>query len=222
MPRGVFLVDCGPSINHVRRLRFLAIVETLGQVGWVVSGPRGAAAKLGLKRTTLLAKMKGLGISRPIPEEGTSVSGIAQRRRPDLRVELAAAHGIELEVSKLEQLERQTVIDPIPELFVYVLPDGPLEFGSGSWLASRKSTGSFKVLQTPHGWRLLRVIACMPTQPWKASPGSIQIRPTKLTGAVSFWKRTEPSPLPLGKDLLQLELRIACRSAVNFSIDSVS
>src|SRR6267154_1972827 len=49
------------------------IVETLEQGGWIVGGPRGAAAKLGLKRTTLLAKMRRLGILRPIPEEGTSV-----------------------------------------------------------------------------------------------------------------------------------------------------
>ncbi len=53
------------------------IVETLELVGWVVGGPRGAAAKLGLKRTTLLAKMKRLGISRPIPQEETSVPGVA-------------------------------------------------------------------------------------------------------------------------------------------------
>jgi transcriptional regulator with GAF, ATPase, and Fis domain len=53
------------------------IVETLEQVGWIVGGPRGAAAKLGLKRTTLLAKMRRLGISRPIPQEGTDVFGIA-------------------------------------------------------------------------------------------------------------------------------------------------
>jgi hypothetical protein len=33
------------------------IVETLEQAGWIVGGPRGPAAKLGLKRTTLLAKM---------------------------------------------------------------------------------------------------------------------------------------------------------------------
>jgi len=44
------------------------IVETLEQTGWIVGGPRGAAAKLGLKRTTLLAKMRRLGISRPIPK----------------------------------------------------------------------------------------------------------------------------------------------------------
>jgi transcriptional regulator with GAF, ATPase, and Fis domain len=48
------------------------IVETLEQAGWIVGGPRGAAGKLGLKRTTLLAKMKRLGILRPIPEEGTT------------------------------------------------------------------------------------------------------------------------------------------------------
>jgi formate hydrogenlyase transcriptional activator len=41
------------------------ILRTLDQVHWIVGGPRGAAARLGLKRTTLLAKMKKLGISRP-------------------------------------------------------------------------------------------------------------------------------------------------------------
>jgi formate hydrogenlyase transcriptional activator len=54
------------------------ILETLEQAGWIVGGPRGAAAKLGLKRTTLLAKMRRLGISRPISEEGVNVPGVAQ------------------------------------------------------------------------------------------------------------------------------------------------
>jgi formate hydrogenlyase transcriptional activator len=45
------------------------IVDTLEQAGWIVGGPRGAAAKLGLKRTTLLAKMRRLGISRPTSQE---------------------------------------------------------------------------------------------------------------------------------------------------------
>jgi formate hydrogenlyase transcriptional activator len=40
------------------------ILETLEQVGWVIGGPNGAAARLGCKRTTLIAKMKRLGISR--------------------------------------------------------------------------------------------------------------------------------------------------------------
>ena len=33
--------------------------------GWVVGGPRGAAARLGMKRSTLQKKMQKLGISRP-------------------------------------------------------------------------------------------------------------------------------------------------------------
>jgi len=54
------------------------VLETLEQAGWIVGGPRGAAAKLGLKRTTLLAKMRRLGISRPILQVGTGLPGIAQ------------------------------------------------------------------------------------------------------------------------------------------------
>jgi formate hydrogenlyase transcriptional activator len=40
------------------------IIATLRQTNGVVGGPNGAAAKLGLKRTTLLAKMRNLGISK--------------------------------------------------------------------------------------------------------------------------------------------------------------
>jgi formate hydrogenlyase transcriptional activator len=40
------------------------ILNTLESAGWKVGGPHGAAAKLGLHRTTLINKMKRLGISR--------------------------------------------------------------------------------------------------------------------------------------------------------------
>jgi DNA-binding NtrC family response regulator len=53
------------------------ILDTLNQVGWVIGGPRGAAAKLAVKRTTLLHKMKRLGISRPGHQQ-MSVLGIPQ------------------------------------------------------------------------------------------------------------------------------------------------
>jgi len=47
------------------------IRKTLEQTGWVVSGPNGAAARLGIKRSTLYFRMQKLGISRtnkgPIP-----------------------------------------------------------------------------------------------------------------------------------------------------------
>jgi formate hydrogenlyase transcriptional activator len=41
------------------------ILHTLEAVGWVIGGRKGAATRLGLKRTTLIHKMKKLGISRP-------------------------------------------------------------------------------------------------------------------------------------------------------------
>ncbi|MFZ1136273.1 MAG: sigma 54-interacting transcriptional regulator [Candidatus Korobacteraceae bacterium] len=41
------------------------ILRTLESVGWVIGGRKGAASSLGLKRTTLIHKMKRLGISRP-------------------------------------------------------------------------------------------------------------------------------------------------------------
>ena len=47
--------------DHERAL----IVQTLDDVGWVVGGPGGAAAKLGLNRTTLIHRMKKLQIKRP-------------------------------------------------------------------------------------------------------------------------------------------------------------
>ena len=44
------------------------IMGALETSGWVVGGPYGAAAKLGLKRTTLIARMKKHGIFRPVEE----------------------------------------------------------------------------------------------------------------------------------------------------------
>jgi len=42
----------------------ILILRTLESVGWVIGGARGAATRLGLKRTTLIHKMQKLGISR--------------------------------------------------------------------------------------------------------------------------------------------------------------
>ena len=41
------------------------ILHTIRAAGGMIGGPRGAAARLGLKRTTLVSKMKRLGIYRP-------------------------------------------------------------------------------------------------------------------------------------------------------------
>jgi formate hydrogenlyase transcriptional activator len=41
------------------------IIRALQESNWVIGGPRGAAEKLGLKRTTLIARMRRLAITRP-------------------------------------------------------------------------------------------------------------------------------------------------------------
>ena len=40
------------------------IVQALAETNWIIGGLKGAAARLGLKRTTLISKMQRLGISR--------------------------------------------------------------------------------------------------------------------------------------------------------------
>jgi formate hydrogenlyase transcriptional activator len=40
------------------------ILKALEQCNWVVAGPEGAAARLGMKRSTLHLRMQKLGISR--------------------------------------------------------------------------------------------------------------------------------------------------------------
>jgi transcriptional regulator with GAF, ATPase, and Fis domain len=46
------------------------ILRTLEAAGWVIGGRDGAAARLGLKRTTLIYKMQRHGISRPSLDSG--------------------------------------------------------------------------------------------------------------------------------------------------------
>jgi formate hydrogenlyase transcriptional activator len=41
------------------------VLRALEQANWVLAGPRGAAARLGMKRTTLQSLMKRLGIAKP-------------------------------------------------------------------------------------------------------------------------------------------------------------
>jgi transcriptional regulator with GAF, ATPase, and Fis domain len=48
--------------SELTRDRILAALE---ETGWRVSGPNGAARLLGLKPTTLEARMKKLGVVRP-------------------------------------------------------------------------------------------------------------------------------------------------------------
>jgi formate hydrogenlyase transcriptional activator len=59
---GVILSSTATTLKDTERA---LILQTLDALGWVIGGPKGAAAALGLKRTTLIHKMQKLGISRP-------------------------------------------------------------------------------------------------------------------------------------------------------------
>ncbi|MGH9308046.1 MAG: helix-turn-helix domain-containing protein [Vicinamibacterales bacterium] len=41
------------------------MVAALERTNWVIAGPNGAAARLGIKRSTLQFRMRKLGIVRP-------------------------------------------------------------------------------------------------------------------------------------------------------------
>ena len=44
------------------------ILRVLGELNWVIGGPNGAAARLGVNRTTLNHRLRKLGITRPQPQ----------------------------------------------------------------------------------------------------------------------------------------------------------
>jgi len=53
------------SPRTLRELERSLILQTLDATGWVIGGACGAAAQLGLKRTTLVQRLKKFGIQRP-------------------------------------------------------------------------------------------------------------------------------------------------------------
>jgi formate hydrogenlyase transcriptional activator len=70
LPRSTELVTAPPNpqgssttLDDAQRQHILRVLK---QTQWRISGPRGAASILGIKRTTLQARMRKLGIKRPI------------------------------------------------------------------------------------------------------------------------------------------------------------
>jgi formate hydrogenlyase transcriptional activator len=69
----VSLAELKPTPNHVENSAAVTleqaerehILRTLRESSWIIGGAAGAAAKLGMKRTTLQSKMQKLGIARP-------------------------------------------------------------------------------------------------------------------------------------------------------------
>jgi transcriptional regulator with GAF, ATPase, and Fis domain len=70
---GTQTVAISPVATTLRDSERNLILHTLEAAGWVIGGPNGAAAKLGLKRTTLICKMQKLAISRPGHQSGRNL-----------------------------------------------------------------------------------------------------------------------------------------------------
>jgi formate hydrogenlyase transcriptional activator len=71
---GTQSVVVSTAATTLRESERALILQTLEGVRWVIGGPKGAAAKLGLKRTTLIHKMQKLGISRPLLQSQNGIS----------------------------------------------------------------------------------------------------------------------------------------------------
>jgi hypothetical protein len=77
-------VAISPAATTLRDSERAVILQTLEAAGWAVGGPNGAAAKLGLKRTTLIYKMQKLAISRPGLQSSLDLTGSAPQEPASL------------------------------------------------------------------------------------------------------------------------------------------
>jgi formate hydrogenlyase transcriptional activator len=75
-------VTASPVATTLRDSERTLILRTLEAAGWIIGGPKGAAAKLGLKRTTLIHKMQKLGITRPSLESRGNVPEATTQQAP--------------------------------------------------------------------------------------------------------------------------------------------
>ncbi|HVS88694.1 MAG TPA: sigma 54-interacting transcriptional regulator [Candidatus Acidoferrum sp.] len=65
-PSPAFFPSSASSISTLEEADRHHILRALRQTEWRIAGPKGAAALLGMKRTTLQARMRKLGIRRPV------------------------------------------------------------------------------------------------------------------------------------------------------------
>jgi transcriptional regulator with GAF, ATPase, and Fis domain len=65
-PAGTQTIEISQTAPTLKDSERALILHSLETTGWVIGGPNGAAAKLGMKRTTLICRMQKLGICRPI------------------------------------------------------------------------------------------------------------------------------------------------------------
>ena len=81
------LVEPAPQSPHkepetLEGIERAFIAQVLEETNWVIGGPRGAAARLGLKRTTLHSLLKRLGLSRPRNASGADLGARKSYYRP--------------------------------------------------------------------------------------------------------------------------------------------
>jgi formate hydrogenlyase transcriptional activator len=69
---GTMSIPDSPPATTLKDSERVLILRTLESVDWVVGGSKGAAAKLGLKRTTLIHRMQKLGICRSSQQRSPS------------------------------------------------------------------------------------------------------------------------------------------------------
>ncbi len=81
---GTQTVAVSPAATTLRDSERTLILHTLEAADWVIGGPNGAAAKLGLKRTTLICKMQKLAISRPGLQSSLDLMGSAKQEPASL------------------------------------------------------------------------------------------------------------------------------------------
>ncbi len=64
-PSDCIHVEASSGLGTFKESQRALILRALEACAWIIGGQRGAAAKLGLKRTTLITKMRYFGITRP-------------------------------------------------------------------------------------------------------------------------------------------------------------
>jgi formate hydrogenlyase transcriptional activator len=67
-------------MSHLEEVKRDHILRALEASNWVVGGRKGAAALLGMQRTSLLYKMRKLRISRPVPSQPEHAVGSRERQ----------------------------------------------------------------------------------------------------------------------------------------------
>jgi len=85
---------CSDTAGTLAEMERDYITETLQKTNWVVGGRAGAAAKLGLPRTTLIARMRKLGISRDRSELRNVWPAVADAERIQYQEAFAQAAGV--------------------------------------------------------------------------------------------------------------------------------